>query len=153
MTLEGPVYSGLALLVWSADDKSRFGSQWSIFVFFFLFFVLAPLFSVCGGGFSACMNTTVMCKDTVVSIYDMHGWVGTPVRTQGSPADRSKNQVWYHINERQWTHPRQWNSHHFVALSQWKSHIIAIYALCLAACHCSRLLKPRRYELKNIRSI
>ena len=27
MTLEGPVYSGLALLVWSADDKSRFGSQ------------------------------------------------------------------------------------------------------------------------------
>ena len=66
-------------------------SDQTLFSVFCLFF-FSPSFSIFGGGFSACMNT-VTCKDTVVSIYGMHGWVGTPVRAQGSPADRSKDQV------------------------------------------------------------
>ena len=45
MTLEGPVYSGLASVVRSANDRVDFGPQRSIFVFCFPFsvFVLAPL--------------------------------------------------------------------------------------------------------------
>ena len=79
----GPVYSGLASVVRSANDKSRFRAAAINFCFLFsvFCFCFGPSFidSVFGDGFSACMNT-VMCKDTVVSIYDMRGWVGTPVR-------------------------------------------------------------------------